>query len=82
MEFDISYRRTTVKIKQFTWDIVDSNSWLIIDGNSGVLIDAVENTELYKCIGELEKLLLIITHAHFDHIYGLNHIRKLNTKQK
>ena len=32
-----------VEIKQFVWDIVNSNSWLMVDGNCGLLIDVVNS---------------------------------------
>ena len=65
-----------MEIKQYTWDIVDSNSWLIEEGNHGLLIDAVDNAELYREIQRLDDLTIILTHAHFDHIIGLNKIRE------
>ena len=66
-----------VEIKQFVWDIVDSNSWLIVDGNCGLLIDAVDSAYLFETIAELDELTIILTHSHFDHIVGLNQIRKI-----
>lgn len=66
-----------VIIKQFAWNVVDSNSWLMIEGNSGLMIDAVDGQELYDEISTLDDLTVVITHAHFDHIIGLNKIREL-----
>lgn len=64
-----------MEIKQFVWEVVDSNSWLLIEGSSGLLIDVVDSEELYKAIEELDTVSIILTHAHFDHIVGLNRIR-------
>lgn len=66
-----------MEIKQFTWDVVDSNSWLMTEGDRGLLIDAVDNQFLYEEISGLGDLTVILTHAHFDHIIGLNRIREL-----
>lgn len=65
-----------VEIKQFVWDVVDSNSWLIVDGNCGLLIDMIDSVYLFEAIADLDDLTVILTHSHFDHIVGLNQIRK------
>lgn len=65
-----------MEIKQFTWNVVDSNSWLIIEGTHGLLIDVVDEQLLYDTIDELEDLTIFLTHSHFDHIAGLNKIRE------
>lgn len=64
-------------IKQYSWGIVDSNSWLIIEDNHGLLIDAVDDELLYDDCKQLSDLTVIVTHAHFDHIIGLNSIRTI-----
>ena len=66
-----------MNLKQFTWNIVDSNSWLILEGPHGLLIDAVDSEELYEAIEHLASLSIILTHSHFDHIIGLNRIRAI-----
>ncbi len=66
-----------VEIKQFVWDIVNSNSWLMVDGNCGLLIDVVNSACLFETIADLDELTIILTHSHFDHIVGLNQIRKI-----
>ena len=66
-----------MEIKQFVWDVVDSNSWLMEEDGHGLLIDAVDSQLLYKEILRLTDLTVILTHAHFDHIVGLNKVREL-----
>ena len=68
-----------MEIKQFVWDIVDSNSWLILEGKHGLLIDAVKSAGLEAEIKELVSITIILTHAHFDHIVGLNSLRELKS---
>ena len=69
-----------MEIRQFAWDIVDSNSWLLTEGDSGLLIDAVENDALFQAINSIDELTIILTHCHFDHIIGLNRIRSVHPK--
>ncbi len=59
-------------IKQFVWDVVDSNSWLIVENNCGLLIDVIDSQEMYDDVLNLKNLMIILTHRHFDHIIGLN----------
>lgn len=71
-----------MEIKQYVWDVVDSNSWLITEGTSGLLIDAVDSRQLYERLETLDDLTVILTHSHFDHIVGLNRIRELKPQAK
>ena len=66
-----------MEIKQFVWDVVDSNSWLLVENNQGLLIDVVDSDDLLGTIVDLESLKIILTHSHFDHIIGLNRLREL-----
>ena len=69
-------------LKQFTCNLVDSNSFLIVEENKGLLIDATDSDELYKAIEPLSELTIILTHCHFDHIVGLNRIREIKPQTK
>lgn len=68
-----------MEIKQFVWDVVDSNSWLILEEAHGLLFDAVDNTDLYVAIEKLVDLTVVLTHSHFDHIIGLNRVREIRS---
>lgn len=63
------------QIQQFTWNVIDANSFLIVDDKHGLLIDAIDSQKLMDALAPLEKLSIILTHCHFDHICGLNRIR-------
>lgn len=69
-------------IKLYTWDIVNTNSWLIEDNGRGLLFDAVFNDTLFDEVRKLEHLTVVLTHCHFDHICGLNFLRKTNPNIK
>ena len=77
MEYGVLSGAVNVEIKQYVWDTVDSNSWLLIENNKGFLVDAIDSEELYASIRKLDELYIVLTHSHFDHITGLNHIRSI-----
>ena len=66
------------KIMRFKWDIMDSNSWLIVENDKGLLFDPVDSDDLFSAISSLNELVIVLTHCHFDHISGLNRIRKMH----
>ena len=72
----------TIQIHRFTWDVIDSNSYLILNRENGLLIDAIDSRELYDAIEKCRDLIVILTHSHFDHICGLNHIRSIKPDVK
>ena len=69
-------------IQRFTCEVLDANSWLFVENGCGLLFDPVDSPVLYAAIGELTELLIILTHCHFDHICGLNHIRQIMPKAR
>ena len=64
-------------LQRFTWSVVDANSYLLSDESSALLFDAVDSHELYEAILPVDNLTIIVSHSHFDHISGLNHIREM-----
>ena len=78
----IKYKIDGIIIQQFVWNVVDSNSYLLIEKSHGLLIDAIDDQELYREIERLDSLTIILTHAHFDHIVGLNTIRIIKPDAK
>lgn len=68
-------------IKQFVAGLIENNMYLIVDENTreAVVIDApADIPELKKAVDELGAKVkyILITHGHFDHIVGLNSIKK------
>jgi len=66
-------------MQRFTWEILDANSWLLVENDCGLLFDPVDSSALYGAISGLKELLIVLTHCHFDHICGLNHIRNIRS---
>lgn len=66
-----------IMIFQFVADIIDSNMYVILAGENAIVFDAVCNGDLYNFleIHGVKHADVFITHEHFDHIYGLNHLR-------
>lgn len=69
-------------IQRFKWDILDSNAWLLVEEQSGLLFDPVDSQALYAAIDGLTELLIVLTHCHYDHICGLNHIRAIKPEAR
>ena len=71
-------------IKQFVAGQLENNMYLVLDEESkkGVLIDATEMLpELIEASKGYDIEFILLTHGHFDHIMGLNDLKKaLNAK--
>lgn len=68
-------------IKQFIAGLIENNMYLVMDEKShdAVLIDTPQDIpELKKVVDELGANVkyILITHGHFDHIMGLNSLKK------
>lgn len=75
-----------IKIKQFIAGQLENNMYLVMDEDTrkAVLIDATELIpEILDTVKELgaDVQYILLTHGHFDHIMGLNDLKKeLNTE--
>lgn len=68
-------------IKRFIAGRLENNIYLVADEKSGeaVLIDATQNLpEIQKAVKDLgvKVKYILLTHGHFDHILGLNSLKK------
>jgi len=67
------------KIYKFEWNYVNSNMYVIEKENSVLVIDSIETEEVKKFWENRKNFVtnvtVILTHEHFDHIYGLNYLR-------
>lgn len=67
-------------IKSFTLGPLATNAYLLTDPNTNkaIIIDPGMNPKsLIRAITDLEIEAIVLTHAHFDHIGGVDEIRKL-----
>lgn len=65
-------------ICQIEWGMVDSNAYLMMDKGSAVVVDPVGNDQIYKILEghSIAELAILLTHEHFDHISGLEGLRR------
>jgi hydroxyacylglutathione hydrolase len=69
-----------IKIESFSLGPLGTNAYLLSDPdtNKGIIIDPGMNPQpLLKRIANLNIEAILLTHAHFDHIGGVEEIRKL-----
>ncbi|MBA2941990.1 MBL fold metallo-hydrolase [Paenibacillus sp. CGMCC 1.16610] len=69
-----------INIETFVLGPVSTNAYLLSDPETkkGIIIDPGMNPKsLIKKIADLEIEAILLTHAHFDHIGGVDEIRKL-----
>ncbi len=66
-------------IKQEQFGSMSNNAFLIIDEetNQSALVDCPEDTcPMYDLIGDTDLKYILLTHGHYDHILGVNGIKK------
>lgn len=69
-----------LKVEAFPLGPLQTNAYLLTlpDTNRGVVIDPGMNPgPLLKRIGDMEIEAIVLTHAHFDHIGGVDELRRL-----
>lgn len=72
-----------ITVEKFTFNPFQENTFVVHDGNVCVIIDpgcyhSHERTALVEFIDshELEPQAILLTHAHLDHVFGVNFIQK------
>lgn len=64
-------------VYKFKMPIINSNMFIIISGKKALMIDPNVNEEAFLLLKEnqVEQIVMILTHEHFDHISGVNFYR-------
>ena len=68
-----------MKIEFLCYGVLMSNCWAIVEGGEALIVDAGANAEeLEKALKAkgLEAKAVILTHGHFDHVWGMESIAK------
>lgn len=69
-----------MKIERFINSIFTSNSYIIYsdDSHYAFVIDPGDSNVIIECLEKNKKKLkgILITHSHFDHIYGINDLQQ------
>lgn len=68
----------SIEIQKFTWDYVDSNSYIIYEEENALIVDPIDTGDFWEHLinKEICTATVFLTHEHFDHICGLNRLRK------
>ena len=67
-----------LEIYVFTYELIDSKMYLILGRDSAVVIDPNVSDDAARLLREhhIQKVNILLTHEHFDHISGLEWFRK------
>lgn len=73
------YKIDDYLVYKYILPVMRSNMYVIISDDNALILDPhvnIEVTELLKSQG-VKKLVIILTHEHFDHILGVNYYRNM-----
>lgn len=67
-----------MKLRVFTYDLIDSKMYIIIEKQKALIIDPCvsENAMKYLHDHKVNNVMIILTHEHWDHISGVNWLRE------
>lgn len=67
-----------IKVWRYPMPGIDANMYIIIKGRDALVIDPNNNQTAVSFLkqNEIEHVLILLTHEHFDHISGVNMLRK------
>ena len=69
---------TNMEIIKIKNPMTDENCYLLKNGEFGVLIDpGAKPDDIFKKISGLKVEYILLTHCHFDHIAGINELKKV-----
>lgn len=74
------FQQKHLKIKKITDDILDSNCFIIAaESGNAVIVDPNSSKEIEQTIQEevLHIEIILLTHEHYDHIAGVERLKKL-----
>lgn len=67
-----------LQIYRYIMPGIESNMYLVIEGEEALIIDPNVNEEAIKLLTYrgIEKVVILLTHEHYDHISGVNRFRE------
>lgn len=67
------------QVNQFIWWAINSNTYVVCEKSSLLIVDPVDSEEFYQFVQKhmVQSALVILTHSHYDHISGLNKLRRI-----
>ena len=72
------YQIGTSQIYRFSFEFIDSNMYLLLSGNRALAIDPIIDETALQLLKDkqINDILIIPTHEHYDHISGINTLRQ------
>ena len=65
------------ELYRYVLPLITSNMYIIRSNARALVIDPHENEEAFRLLEDIEDITIILTHEHFDHISGVNVIRRM-----
>lgn len=67
-----------IKILVYPMPGIDSNMYVIVEKRNALIVDPNKNNEVVKLLknNRVERVLILLTHEHFDHISGVNLLKE------
>lgn len=72
-----------LNVRIYTSDIIDSRMYVLIGEKEAIIIDPFQSAEALRFLRDngIQKVTMLLTHEHFDHISGVNWFRsKIDSK--
>ncbi len=65
------------QFERYPFSPIEANTFVCLNGDNAVVVDPNINEQLYTRLEEcgVSRILVLLTHEHYDHITGLNDIR-------
>lgn len=72
------YRIEGMEVDKYIWEPIKSNMYIMVKDDTALVIDPHISREAVEQLRQanVEKVWIILTHEHFDHISGVNHFRE------
>ena len=73
------YIKDNTKIYVYSMPILDSRMYIIINDENekeALIIDPLISEEAFTILSTLSHATVLLTHSHYDHISGMNWLRK------
>lgn len=74
-----SYQICDHDVYRFEMPVIHANMYVMLDGNSALVIDPSVRGDAGQLLREaqISNCTIVLTHEHYDHISGVNHLREL-----
>ena len=73
------YKLDDRNVYRYSMPVIQSNMYMILSGNEALIIDPHVSEEAFRMLEDqrIQRVTMILTHEHYDHISGVNAVREL-----